>query len=192
MINKLLIVGSPASGKTTVATMIEELCGRRVKIKRIDDFEMLKRICPREKKSGKYYYTDDGSIVVVDKFRLKIMKRLSEKLHDCWYAEIGELVVVEMTSPKLADDVQEMISGKDDYLVVYVGSEADKRQQRNEIRYGHVIPDEYMKMFDEDYLNEYDELSTKVDGDRIYLIDNRGTLGDLRTKVEKMCQLKMD
>lgn len=147
--DRVLMLGMPASGKSTLMSKLVRLCNENeISNRVVDDFVTLKRVCPEEETDREYYY-EEGNLVIRSEYQTEVMERMYLALRDEIKGGSDELVFWEMTHPKLMEVLPKYFSDliNKKTLVVWVDSDYELAWQRNKNRVGHVIPESYISLF---------------------------------------------
>jgi len=179
------VAGKPASGKSTVIGLLKaKLEEVNIKVRVIDDYSVLREICP-EAKVGEGYYYERGNLVLESEKRAEIMERQYEELRNRWQEQFDGVVFLELAHPRLAEMVGGYFEAKSGDLGILVSVQKEMALKRNCLKpKWRQIPVEFVEAFGDD--DEDQMVSWRRGGWEVLPVDNNGTLGLLKLTVEEL------
>lgn len=178
-----MVTGVPGSGKSTLVKFLEsELKNRGIKFRVVDDYLILRSLCPEGKNDDMYFY-DQGAIVIREKYIKQILGDLYKKLSEDWEVDGEGLLILETTNPNLEQFVKEFLISRENTGLIFVNCNIEEAKKRNLNREkDHIIPGFYMDMFGNDHVNFFNKLKV--------FFDKSGLISNFDVKVEMERQLK--
>lgn len=178
---KMIVVGLPAGGKTTLVDM---LCAEgKKKITVIDDFEVLREMCPKEREGMDYRYDKEGNLLLSKEFRKVVLDKMYKSLGTRWLDLKGPLIM-EITNPDIEKILKKYFLGLEDGVLVNLECDFQKALERNKSRKGnHIIPDDYMMMFRDSSIGELEKMFGEF-----MKIDNNGSVEELEKKAKMLAK----
>lgn len=183
MINKIIVTGPPASGKSTLIEIFREyLTKKQIKCKIINDFDVLVSICPKNNTSDQYYYDTGGMLVLKDEYRSLVMEKQYHLLNQIWNDVFEGVIIMELSSPDLEQIINSYFTNIKNSLLIIVKSRYNFLVLRNNLRLAeYKIPNNFINLFNKQSIES--EVRIGDSFAKIETIDNNLSKADY----EKRC-----
>jgi tRNA uridine 5-carbamoylmethylation protein Kti12 len=153
VIKRIIVAGKPASGKSTLIELLSNSLRKiNVPVLVIDDYQVLKEMCPQDLVSEKYYY-DSGSLILRDQYRDDVMEKQGYILRQKWESEFKGVIIMEIANPSLLKFLKKFIFiQKESVLlnsgIIFLSCELKLAKKRNSLRLKYRrIPEIFVNMF---------------------------------------------
>lgn len=158
-IRRILVAGVPGSGKSTMIRFFaSELKKRGIRTLIVDDFLLLRSLCPEGENKDKYFY--DNEILVIDKkYVVQILEDLQKRLSEYWEDTNEKVLILETTNPDLEKFVNRFLITYENSGLIFLNCEMKKAYERNMTREkNHIIPNSYMSLFGNDHETFFEKI----------------------------------
>lgn len=191
MISKVIVAGKPSSGKSTLIELLVKILSKKnIKSIVLDDYLVLRELCPKDLASNKYCY-ENNKLILIDEYRDEIMGNLYNELKKRWNVQFDGVTILEISNPKLKDILDryfltDTVPDNTAFLLVY--SSLFNVKNRNELRdKWRQIPNVFIDMFDDDDEQMFVDIQNKFGLSKF--LDNNENLNSYILEIKKIFKI---
>lgn len=188
----ILLLGSPAAGKTTARLMVVEwLAARGEQVTPLGIEEAHRQLTPPGGEDGTYYYDDAGALILLDRER-QVAEALELLADQCRHYLQTTGFVAELAHPDLAHALERVgMPVLTSAFCIYLSAPLPLRLARNRARGAARIPDEVV-VGQPDSLPLAVSMLLRAVGVRVVELDTVGEVENLRQRISTVMARHFD